>query len=151
MPFFYSYTDRGGRTRKGRKVRWTFLVRARPRRAQDGRPGRAAPPYAPPRNKGTARKCRFFIPMGYTQAFVSEFSGFSISFISDLENGKSSAELGKAIYLANLLGLDCSLTPRSDLPTISSARPYTSRALGIWHFPSVVLYPSMRSTGTLFG
>jgi len=53
--------------------------------------------------------------LGYTQAFVSEFSGFSISFISDLENGKSSAELGKAIYLANLLGLDCSLTPRSDL------------------------------------
>ena len=51
--------------------------------------------------------------LGYTQAFISEFSGFSVSFISDLENGKSTAELGKAIYLANLLGLDCSLTPRS--------------------------------------
>lgn len=51
--------------------------------------------------------------LGYTQAFLSEFSGFSITFISDLENGKSTAELGKAIYLANLLGLDCSLTPRS--------------------------------------
>ena len=50
--------------------------------------------------------------MGYTQAFLAEFSGFSVSFISDLENGKASAELGKAIYLANLLGLDCSLTPR---------------------------------------
>mgnify|MGYP006873167840 CR=1 FL=1 len=35
------------------------------------------------------------------------------SFISDLENGKSTAELGKAIYLANLLGLDCSLTARN--------------------------------------
>lgn len=52
--------------------------------------------------------------LGYTQAFLSEFSGFSISFISDLENGKSTAALGKAIYLANLLGLDCRLTPRSD-------------------------------------
>lgn len=52
--------------------------------------------------------------LGYTQAFVADFSGFSVSFISDLENGKSTAELGKAIYLANLLGLDCSLTPRSD-------------------------------------
>ena len=52
--------------------------------------------------------------LGYTQAFVAEFSGFSVSFISDLENGKSTAELGKAIYLANLMGLDCSLTPRSD-------------------------------------
>ena len=51
--------------------------------------------------------------LGYTQAFLSEFSGFSVSFISDLENGKTTAELGKAIYLANLLGLDCYLTPRS--------------------------------------
>ena len=51
--------------------------------------------------------------LGYTQAFLSEFSGFSVTFISDLENGKSTAELGKAIHLANLLGLDCTLTPRS--------------------------------------
>ena len=27
--------------------------------------------------------------LGYTQAYLSEFSGFSVSFISDLENGKS--------------------------------------------------------------
>ncbi len=52
--------------------------------------------------------------LGYTQAFLAEFSGFSVSFISDLENGKNTAELGKAIYLANLLGLDCSLTPRGE-------------------------------------
>ena len=52
--------------------------------------------------------------LGYTQAFLAEFSGFSVSFISDLENGKSTAELGKAIYLANLLGMDCSLTPRGE-------------------------------------
>ena len=32
--------------------------------------------------------------LGYTQAFLSEFSGFSVTFISDLENGKSTAELG---------------------------------------------------------
>lgn len=51
--------------------------------------------------------------LGYTQSWLSEFSGFSISFISDLENGKPTAELGKAIYLANLLGLDCTLTVRS--------------------------------------
>ena len=51
--------------------------------------------------------------LGYTQAWLSEFSGFSVSFISDLENGKPTAELGKAIYLANLLGMDCHLTVRS--------------------------------------
>ena len=52
--------------------------------------------------------------LGYTQQFVSEYSGFSVSFISDLENGKSTAELGKAIYLANLLGLDCMLVSRGE-------------------------------------
>ena len=50
--------------------------------------------------------------LGYTQAFLSEASGLSISFISDLENGKRTVELDKAIRLANLLGLDCNLTPR---------------------------------------
>ena len=52
--------------------------------------------------------------LGYTQALLAEFSGFSVSFISDLENGKPTAELGKAIYLANLLGLDCMLKPRGE-------------------------------------
>ncbi len=50
--------------------------------------------------------------LGYTQAFLSEFSGYSVSFISDLENGKPTIELEKAIRLANLLGLDLSLTAR---------------------------------------
>lgn len=50
--------------------------------------------------------------LGYTQRYLSEFTGFSISFISDLENGKSTAELGKAIYLANLLGLDIEVNSR---------------------------------------
>lgn len=48
----------------------------------------------------------------YTQAFLAEVSGFSVSFISDLENGKDTAELGRAIRLANLLGMDCSLNVR---------------------------------------
>ena len=50
--------------------------------------------------------------LGYTQRYISEFTGFSISFISDLENGKSTAELGKAIYLANMLGLDIEVNTR---------------------------------------
>ena len=52
--------------------------------------------------------------LGYTQAFLSEFSGFSVSFISDLERGKATAELEKSLYLANLLGLDCELSPRGE-------------------------------------
>ncbi len=50
--------------------------------------------------------------LGYTQRYISEYTGFSISFISDLENGKSTAELGKAIYLANMLGMDVTVGAR---------------------------------------
>ena len=52
--------------------------------------------------------------LGYTQRYISEFTGFSISFISDLENGKSTAELGKAIYLTNMLGLDITVNARGN-------------------------------------
>ncbi len=50
--------------------------------------------------------------MKYTQRDISELTGFSISFISDLENGKSTAEIGKAIYIANVLGLDIEIKSR---------------------------------------
>lgn len=42
----------------------------------------------------------------YTQAFLSEFTGLSISFISDLENGKPTVEFEKALTLVNILGMD---------------------------------------------
>ena len=50
--------------------------------------------------------------LGYTQAYISEISGFSVSFLSDLENGKETAELGRALRLAQLLGMDCHLEAR---------------------------------------
>ncbi len=50
--------------------------------------------------------------LGYTQKYICEVSGISASYISDLENGKSTIELGKAIYLANLLGIDVELKER---------------------------------------
>lgn len=42
----------------------------------------------------------------YTQAFLSEFTGLSVSFLSDLENGKPTAELEKTLRVINILGLD---------------------------------------------
>ena len=51
--------------------------------------------------------------LGYTQSYIAEYTGYSVSFISDLERGKSTAELGKAIELANLLGLNLLLEDRS--------------------------------------
>ena len=50
--------------------------------------------------------------MGYTQKYISEFTGFSIIFLSDLENGKKTIELDKALTVANLLGLDVELNER---------------------------------------
>lgn len=50
--------------------------------------------------------------LGYTQAFLAEFTGLSVSFISDLERGKATAELGRALALANVLGMDCLLEER---------------------------------------
>ena len=50
--------------------------------------------------------------LGYTQEFLSQMCGLSVSFLSDLENGKETAELGKSLYLASLLGLDVRLETR---------------------------------------
>ena len=52
--------------------------------------------------------------LGYTQARLSEYTGFSTSFISDLENGKETAELGKALFLLQLLGLDLAINNRGE-------------------------------------
>lgn len=50
----------------------------------------------------------------YTQAYLAEFTGLSVSFISDLERGKTTAEIGKTIILINLLGLDLLVEERGD-------------------------------------
>ncbi len=50
--------------------------------------------------------------LGYTQGYISEVTGLSASFISNLENGKPTSEMGKAILLANQLGLDICVEKR---------------------------------------
>lgn len=50
--------------------------------------------------------------LGYTQKYLSDFTGFSASFISDLENGKPTVEFGKALKIANLLGMDLIMEER---------------------------------------
>ena len=44
--------------------------------------------------------------LGYTQARVADLCGTGTRFISDLENGKESIELGKAITVLAALGID---------------------------------------------
>ncbi|GAB1484588.1 hypothetical protein MASR2M78_34060 [Treponema sp.] len=50
--------------------------------------------------------------LGYTQAQVAELCGTGTRFISDLENGKASIELGKAITVAASLGIDITAKER---------------------------------------
>ena len=40
----------------------------------------------------------------YTQAYLSEFTGYSTSFISEAERGKAPAEIEKAFQLVQVLG-----------------------------------------------
>ena len=49
----------------------------------------------------------------YTQAFLAEFTGFSVSFISDVERGKATAEIGKTLQLLMILGLDLAVERRA--------------------------------------
>ena len=50
---------------------------------------------------------------GLTLEQLSGLSGLGMRFLSELERGKATAELGKALEVARLLGLDCYLLPRS--------------------------------------
>ena len=51
--------------------------------------------------------------LGYTQAYLSAYTGLSISFISDVERGKPTAEVEKVIRLINILGMDISIEKRA--------------------------------------
>jgi HTH-type transcriptional regulator / antitoxin HipB len=50
---------------------------------------------------------------GLTLEQLSGLSRLGMRFLSELERGKPTAELGKSLQVAALLGLDCFLIPRS--------------------------------------
>ena len=50
--------------------------------------------------------------LNYTQAYLADFTGLSVSFISDLERGKPTAEIEKTIRLINILGMDVFIEKR---------------------------------------
>lgn len=50
--------------------------------------------------------------LGYTQTEVAQVCGVGVMFISELERGKETAQLGKAILVANMLGMDILLKDR---------------------------------------
>lgn len=50
--------------------------------------------------------------LGYTQAELADRVGVGITYLSQLENGKETAEIGKALHLLSMLGLDIYVGPR---------------------------------------
>ena len=50
--------------------------------------------------------------LGYTQQYIADFTGLSVSFLSELENGKPTAELEKTLKVINILALDLSVEAR---------------------------------------
>ena len=48
-----------------------------------------------------------------TQTDLAGISGVGVTFVSQLENGKDSAEIGKAIQVMTMLGIDIDASPRS--------------------------------------
>jgi HTH-type transcriptional regulator/antitoxin HipB len=53
---------------------------------------------------------------GATQAQFASLCGVGIRFISELENGKPTMELGKVLQVLQCLGLDLSVQPRGWKP-----------------------------------
>ncbi len=51
---------------------------------------------------------------GYTQQELAGFSGVGITYLSKLENGKETAELGKALRVMSTLGIDLLARRRED-------------------------------------
>lgn len=51
--------------------------------------------------------------LGYTQAELAEIVGVGVTYLSHLENGKETAEMGKALHLLQMLGIDLYARERS--------------------------------------
>ena len=49
---------------------------------------------------------------GYTHSTLARFSGVGINFVSNLENGKETSELGKTLRVLQTLGMDLSADSR---------------------------------------
>jgi y4mF family transcriptional regulator len=52
--------------------------------------------------------------LGYTQAFVADYAGVSTSFLSELENGKETIQIGKMLEVISLLGMDICMRRRGE-------------------------------------
>ena len=54
--------------------------------------------------------------MGWTLETLSGFANVSMRFLSELERGKETVEMGKALHALRLLGLEVVIVPRRQVP-----------------------------------
>ena len=54
------------------------------------------------------------IEKGYTQTELADLSGSSVMFISGIENGNETAQVGKILHVLHMLGLDLLVEARED-------------------------------------
>lgn len=53
---------------------------------------------------------------GWTLEKLSRFANVSMRFLSEFERGKETAEIGKAVHVLQLLGLEAFIVPRHEMP-----------------------------------
>lgn len=58
---------------------------------------------------------------GWTLQQLAGFANVSMRFLSELERGKETAEIGKALHALRLLGLEVVLSPRAQVPVSARA------------------------------
>ena len=51
---------------------------------------------------------------GLTQKQLADLCGVGITYLSNLENGKDTAEIGKALHVVRMLGLDIFVAKRGE-------------------------------------
>ncbi len=55
--------------------------------------------------------------IGVRQADLAALAGVGTRFLSELENGKETAEIGKVLLVCKRLGLDVWVAPRGEVPS----------------------------------
>ena len=58
---------------------------------------------------------------GWTLQRLAGFANVSVRFLSELERGKETAEIGKALHALQLLGIEVVLSPRAQVPVSARA------------------------------
>lgn len=85
-------------------------------------PSRDLSPLRTPAELGRALRAQRKA-QGLTLEQLSGLSGLGLRFLSELERGKATAELGKTMEVASLLGLDCFFVPRSQSASAEHGPP----------------------------